>query len=639
MKLIGIFVLTLIFQSCGSSHENDKEDNSLEDKVKYKKISNWHWKKALKISTDFGTLRYFCQRDGGKFNNKTVSCECSKGKAFIGFEYGKCIELSRSNHDLEGLGAIHLYKLDGSISSPIIIKDNGGSINEDYPKVFFQRGQSIRYITKNLEDFSLNEIEKFIGRTRINIHLRDLTKLGVTHVAIHGKNGKTFKDSDYILTPFKNLNSQKLNMFKDLDFGNFKRLKIKSRSDRGCMYSCTDIQLTKVGGFDLDWRRTVASGVLFKNILLAKRPNEHYPEWIFVMDANNNLDYILNVSVDENVKKYSLYSSEEALVKNWSNEILEDLDYQKYLKNDLVSVSKDQTGILCDTPIDLIIAKEKDLLDKLVLYKSNNKSIYGFYKNTKSSFLEELLAFTEEGFSFFKADNEHAYTMLDHVHYSKFTPFNLVDCLTKTKEWIHNIDTTKQSVINLSAHDDYDFNSCKDSEIVENVKLSLSKKQMWIMASGNDGFRYSKNKQTLCPQNALTGHESVLIAASSYSSNRHKDYVDIFVKNRNGQTVGSTSEASILLADFVISLKNSFPALSNKNIKRAILLSARVGGHVERESRAGGYLDRVKAFKIAKDIFDNPYMSDYELIKGHFLCSIFSCKDREAKIEHMGLEQ
>src|SRR5690606_6216692 len=135
-----------------------------------------------------------------------------------------------------------------------------------------------------------------------------------------------------------------------------------------------------------------------------------------------------------------------------------------------------------------------------------------------------------------------------------------------TSHWLMNAKKANASVINLSAHQDYDSIGCQKSNLFQGVTKSMQQGLFWVLASGNNSAYVDSPKRiSMCPQSAVAGNEQALIAGAGHTSNSGKNFTDIFVKNSSDQSVKTSSEASIILADFVLTLKNEFPLLYNKD--------------------------------------------------------------------------
>ena len=209
----------------------------------------------------------------------------------------------------------------------------------------------------------------------------------------------------------------------------------------------------------------------------------------------------------------------------------------------------------------------------------------------------------------------------------KILPIGFSACAEQSQRWLPQVkSSSKAKVLNFSAALSYTRGACEASAFGKQIRAQENE-MLYVVAAGNDALNGDAQAIPTCPQ-GLNGSPNLIVVAAGMrdslapSSNYGIRFSDIIADGSHyeeGQQSYTTSLAAPLVTRKAALISWEFPKLNPKQIRKAILLGAKIpvrGRHFSPlPVRSGGWLNSEMASHFARAMDENPALSDRELIR------------------------
>lgn len=384
----------------------------------------------------------------------------------------------------------------------------------------------------------------------------------------------------------------------------------EARSVKGCAELCFfsrswDV-LTSSGRFHMTWEKHLASGAVFRNVVLVRNSSGLIDAQILLTPSDTiSLVFVYQYDFSNGRVARSTLGFDRLGKYVWKENI-------EGVLPQFSGAGHQRSGgvVTCEAGFPL----DSDSYEVQRSYKRGpvlGKSVFGWVSSDNLLLAWSGLAngLLTPGLPYYYS-TDHARMVAELIYERNSTPvipIGVNECIQNPELWTQNVQSAGAKVVNLSSVFSYDTASCQESAIGKTISASPF---LWVVGAGNDGEKTDLETSRSCPSNlgprenmivvASSPGESLYISSESTYGDKFADLVADGTHPRHRDSKPATSFAAPHVSSVAAQLAQNFPSLSVPELRMALLSSVQIpeswrGKLQPAEVRSGGFLDAHRA--------------------------------------------
>lgn len=617
-----LLIALVIFSSCGNKNNDGDQSKRRNNNVEAESKQD---------------VEKLCKRSGGSFDEELSLCFCDSDQFFnlkdfrgcenVRFETWKedksqTVEFIKGEQrgEVVTLSDIDLSRVRRRSFLPNVLLPQGNSFSR-----FFVGKKSIEATFQLQERFLYENILENTLKDKVFIPFYSNNNLFYNYQVFYFKNKKHLNQINNLgKIRFSDPRTQKIVSSINLESN---LMEFSSYDDEGCSLFCS--KKIKKGLVELEGntfnsvlKREYILGHLVNNYL-ELRPIENKDSLIVVtLDYANNPNLIYMISHESRYDSWDgiEYAHQIEVLSPFDWETLYEKDKKLNFKQDTLSNTKTNSVVMCDAGVSKEFTEN---IDGFLNIGPNKESVLGWGEKVSTA-REALNGVMVFGDNLIDQSLPHVEPMLKKHNVKNVISMDWKSCFLNFRNVKKQLKQYQSLVVNVSMNFFSKPEQCRESKFYKTVKVN--DEFLWIFSSGNSGSLTKREESYSCPHNMRL--KNTIIVGSTSNPDLGNDWVDTIYPKTD-----STSEAALLTSDLLRKIKAINNKLTNKDLKRILILSVDIKKYLNQKVKSSGVINPEKAIELA-DVYEKELSAEelvYKIRKDDYSCRYY-CWDEEEKI-------